>query len=199
MADMIGVFGGTFDPPHQAHYALAKAAFNNLHLMKVLWVPTSIPPHKSMGAGAGFEHRIAMVEAVIESEPDFDLSRVDVDRPPPYYAFGTMELLHEQLHHPLTYLMGSDSLRDLPSWKSPMRFLDACDHIGVMERATIDLDLEALDLQMPGLREKITIFPAPLMEISAWEIRRRIREGLPYRDVVHPHVHAYIERHDLYK
>ncbi len=198
MVDMIGVFGGTFDPPHRAHYALAKAAYENLRLTKVLWVPTSIPPHKSIGAAATIEHRLGMVEALIEPDPEFVLSLVDVDRPPPHYAYETMELLQEEHADPLIYLMGSDSLRDLPTWKLPMRFLDACDRIGVMERAAIDHDLDFLESQLPGLQKKIIMFPAPFLEISASDIRRRIHEGLPYQDVVDPRVGAYIKQHNLY-
>ena len=199
MVDMIGVFGGTFDPPHRAHYALAKAAYENLHLIKVLWVPTSIPPHKSIGAAAAIEDRLGMVEALIESDPEFELSLVDVNRPPPYYAYQTLELLRDEHPDRLVYLMGSDSLRDLPTWKLPMRFLDACDRIGVMERAAIDHDLDILESQLPGLKKKIIMFPAPFLEISASDVRRRIREGLPYQDVVDPRVGAYIELHNLYK
>ncbi len=199
MADMIGVFGGTFDPPHRAHFALATAAFENLRLTKVLWVPTSIPPHKSIGAVAAIEHRLGMVEALIDPESDFDVSLVDVDRPPPHYAYRTMELLHEEQPGPLIYLMGSDSLRDLPTWQLPMRFLDACDRIGVMERATIDYDLDVLEAQLPGLRKKIIMFQAPFLEISAMDIRRRIRGGLPYQHLVDPRVRSYIEQHNLYK
>ena len=199
MVDMIGVFGGTFDPPHRAHYALAKAAYENLHLSKILWVPTSTPPHKSIGATVAIEDRLRMVEALIESDPEFDLSMVDVHRPPPHYAYGTMELLHEAYPDTLIYLMGSDSLRDLPTWKLPMRFLDACDRIGVMERATVDHDLDILESQLPGLKKKIIMFPAPFLKISASDIRRRILEGLPYQDLVDPRVGAYIEQHNLYK
>ena len=199
MVDMIGVFGGTFDPPHRAHYALAKAAYENLHLIKVLWVPTSIPPHKSIGAAAAIEDRLGMVEALIESDPEFELSLVDVNRPPPYYAYQTLELLRDEHPDPLIYLMGSDSLRDLPTWKLPMRFLDACDRIGVMERAAIDHDLDILESQLPGVKKKIIMFPAPFLEISASDIRRRIREGLPYQDVVDVRVAAYIEQQNLYK
>jgi len=199
MVDMTGVFGGTFDPPHRAHYALAKAAYENLHLKKVLWVPTSIPPHKSIDAAAAIEHRLSMVEALIESTPEFEVSLVDIDRPPPHYAYITMELLRDDHPNPLIYLMGSDSLRDLPTWKLPMRFLDACDRIGVMERAAIDHDLGILESQLPGLQKKIIMFPAPFLDISASDIRRRIREGLPYQDSVDPRVGAYIEQHNLYK
>ena len=199
MVDMIGVFGGTFDPPHHAHYALAKAAYENLHLIKVLWVPTSIPPHKSIGAAAAIEDRLGMVEALIESDPEFELSLVDVNRPPPYYAYQTLELLRDEHPDPLIYLMGSDSLRDLPTWKLPMRFLDACDRIGVMERAAIDHDLDILESQLPGVKKKIIMFPAPFLEISASDVRRRIHEGLPYQDVVDPRVGAYIEQQNLYK
>ena len=199
MVDMIGVFGGTFDPPHHAHYALAKAAYQNLRLKKVLWVPTSIPPHKSIGAEAAIEHRLGMVDALIDPEPEFEVSLVDVDRPPPHYTYRTMELLHEEHPGPLIYLMGSDSLRDLPSWKLPIRFLDACDQIGVMERPAIDHDLDVLESQLPGLRKKIVMFQAPSLEISARDIRRRKREGLPYQHLVDPRVGVYIEEHNLYR
>ena len=149
-----------------------------------------------LDAGVGFVNAIPVF---IASDPEFELSLVDIDRPPPYYAYQTLALLREAHPDPLIYLMGSDSLRDLPTWKMPMRFLDACDRIGVMERATIDHDLAILESQLPGLQKKIIMFPAPFLDISASDIRRRIHEGLPYQDAVDPRVGAYIEQHNLYK
>ena len=135
MADLIGVLGGTFDPPHIAHLILADEARSALDLQKVLWVVTAQPPHKENQTISAIDHRVAMVKLVADGDPFFEFSTADLDRPPPHYAHGTMEWLRR--HDPnarLAYLMGEDSLCDLPTWNTPKRFVDSCDVIVVMDR-----------------------------------------------------------------
>jgi nicotinate-nucleotide adenylyltransferase len=200
MARLTGVFGGTFDPPHLGHLTLAEKARAALDLDRVLWVVTAKPPHKPGEPITPVEHRVAMVEAAIRGHPSFELSWADIERPAPHYAVDTLRWLSDR--NPTArwaYLVGEDSLDDLPTWHTPDRLLEACTILGVMRRPGVQVHWEALEAALPGLRAKVRFFEAPLVPISASEIRQRVREGCPYRDFVPPAVADIIERLHLYK
>ena len=99
----------------------------------------------------------------------------------------------------LTYLMGGDSLHDLPGWHEPMKFIQACSGLGVMRRPGDLIDLESLESSLPGLREKVRFVEAPLLEISARQIRERIASGRPYRYYLLPAVYEMIKEHHYYQ
>ena len=124
----LGIFGGTFDPPHIGHQILAAEAVAQLKLDRVLWVLTPDPPHKQGLKFAPVEARQAMVSTVIANNTAFEYSRVDIDRKGPHYAYDTVRLIAAQ--HPgmeISYLIGEDSLMDLPSWHRPHDFVGGCD------------------------------------------------------------------------
>lgn len=196
----IGIFGGTFDPPHLGHLILAAEAHYRLELDRLLWVLTPHPPHKVGRQVTPLEDRLAMVEAAIAGDPAFELSRVDIDRPAPHYALDTLNLLREA--HPgdaLIYLLGGDSLRDLPTWHRPLALVRACDAIGVMRRPCDRVDLSGLEAMLPGLSAKVQFIDAPRLEISSREIRRRIREGEPFRYYLPVRVYETIQARGLYR
>ena len=178
----IGIFGGTFDPPHFGHMILAAEAQYQLELDTLLFVLTPDPPHKQGRRMTGLDDRMAMLAAAIEGHEGFVLSRVDIDRPGPHYTADTLHLLREEYpEDTLIYLMGGDSLEGLlVDWHRPEEFVDACDLIGVMRRPQEDLDLGPLEKAFPGITEKIRFVEAPLLEIASSQIRRRVREGRPY-------------------
>jgi nicotinate-nucleotide adenylyltransferase len=197
---LIGVFGGTFDPPHLGHLILADEGRWLLGLERVLWVVTAMSPLKDAPPGATVEQRMAMVRAAIGSERGFELSRADIDRPPPHYALGTIEWLAERMPDAeFAYLMGADSLRDLPEWYEPKRFVAACAALGVMRRPEIEVDLDALSSSIPGIRDKVRLFNAPMVGFSAQEIRRRISAGEPYRHLVPQAVATIIAEQGIYR
>jgi nicotinate-nucleotide adenylyltransferase len=199
-APRLGVFGGTFDPPHHAHRILAAEALEQLGLKRVLWVLTPDPPHKVDASITPLEQRLEMLKAALAGEERFELSRVDIERPPPHYALGTLQALHQQYPRSrLVFLMGGDSLRDLPSWHEPLAFLDACDELGVMRRSNDRLDLESLEKLLPTLKLKLRWIETPLLEISASWIRQRAGAGKAYRYYVPEAVYRIIEAHGLYK
>ena len=116
--ERLGVFGGTFDPPHLGHLILAAEACSKLELERLLWVLTPDPPHKLDRKITPLEHRLAMVTLAIQDTPAFELSRVEIDRPGPHYMVDTLGLLMKA--HPsaeLVLLIGGDSLSDLPTWQ----------------------------------------------------------------------------------
>ncbi|MGH2620124.1 MAG: nicotinate-nicotinamide nucleotide adenylyltransferase, partial [Anaerolineales bacterium] len=124
---MIGVFGGTFDPPHIGHLILADEARGVLSLSRVLWVVTGNPPHKPGQPVTPVNHRIGMVERSVQGNPGFELSRIELDRPGPHFAAETLELLAAgNLNEEWAYVMGEDSLADLPNWHRPDRFVALC-------------------------------------------------------------------------
>jgi nicotinate-nucleotide adenylyltransferase len=196
----IGVFGGTFDPPHTGHLILAAEAMEQLKLERVLWVLTPIPPHKPGDSLTSSQVRLEMLLAAIAGNPGFELSRVDIDRPPPYYAVDTVHLLRKAFPQAsLAYLIGGDSLHDLPTWVRPQELLAACDALGVMRRPGDRIDLCALDRRLPGLAEKTRLLEAPLIEISSSQIRQRAASGGAFRYFVPPGVYQMIIDRHLYQ
>jgi len=196
----LGIFGGTFDPPHLGHLILAAEAHAQLGLERLLWVLTPDPPHKQDRSITPLEHRLAMVNLALEHAPEFELSRVDMDRPGPHYAVDTVKIIANQDPGAnLVYLMGGDSLRDLPLWHRPAKFVAACQLIGVMRRPGVGIDLRGLENKFPGLNAKVRFVEAPLLDIAAHEIRARIAGGRPFRYFLPSGVYDYILRHNLYR
>jgi nicotinate-nucleotide adenylyltransferase len=197
---MIGVFGGTFDPPHLGHLILAEEGRFQLRLERILWVLTLVPPHKPDAPISPLDARMRMLREAIRGIDYFEISRADIDRPGPHYAVGTMNWLAERYPQArFLYLMGGDSLRDLVSWHDPMRFLQVCDAVGVMERPGADIPMDKLEEDLPGIHRKLRFFKAPLIEISGREIRKRVREGQPYRHFIPDGVAEIIEGQGLYR
>jgi nicotinate-nucleotide adenylyltransferase len=200
MADLIGVFGGTFDPPHVGHLILAEQARAEFRLKKILWVVSGIPPHKPDRNISPLDQRLAMVELAIEGNPDFEICRADIDRDPPYYAHGTLAWLKKRNpDRKYAYLMGGDSLRDLPSWDQPESLIAQCERIIVMQRPNADFDIETVLEQFPALRQRLVLLDVPQIEISGQVIRQRARSGGAYRYFVPEPIYAYIEKHQLYR
>jgi nicotinate-nucleotide adenylyltransferase len=195
----LGVFGGTFDPPHLAHQQLAQNALKSLGLERILWVLTSNPPHKEGEPLTALEHRLDMALAAIADQPQFQLSRVDIDRPAPHYAVDTVHLLRSQyLGTQIVYLMGGDSLRDLPTWYMPQEFVAVCDIIGIMRRPGTEIALEAVESQIPGITPKVKFIEAPASQISSSDIRRQALQGIDYQKFLQPQVYQIITERGLY-
>jgi len=196
----LGIYGGTFDPPHIGHLILATEASVDLQFDRLLWVLTPVPPHKLDHPITPLEHRRAMLELAISNEPDFELSRIEMDRPGPHYTVDTMRLLANKYPSAdLILLIGGDSLRDLPSWHRPADLVAACHEIGVIRRPGDSIDLSAWEQQVPGTQAKVRFVDAPLLDISSSDIRRRIREKLPFRYYLSPSVYEYIQKNKLYR
>jgi nicotinate-nucleotide adenylyltransferase len=197
--ERLGIFGGTFDPPHIGHLILAGEAVVQLRLTRLLWVLTPIPPHKLDQSITPLEQRLPMLRCIVERDPDFELSRVEMDRPGPHYAADTIRLLAEE--NPLAtliMLIGGDSLRDLPTWHLAADLVAACHAFGVMRRPGDAIDLSHLESRLPGLQAKVRFVEAPLLDIASSEIRRRISQGLAFRYYLTPEVYEYILSNGLY-
>ncbi|MFC1879037.1 nicotinate-nucleotide adenylyltransferase [Chloroflexota bacterium] len=196
----IGIFGGTFDPPHIGHLILAAEACLQINLDQVLWVLTPFPPHKSDRKIAPLSDRLDMLQAALADNPEFEISRVDLDRPPPLYAVESVRLLKES--YPgweLAYLMGGDSLSTLPNWHNPRQFIQVCDLIGVMCRPDQNVDMDSLEMILPGVKEKVQFIEAPLLEIASSQLRNRIAQGRPFRYYLPAPIYAIIKERNLYQ
>ncbi len=200
MPERIGIFGGTFDPPHLAHLILACEAFSQLELARLLWVLTPTPPHKLDQQISDLQHRLSMVQLELADEPAFEISKVEIERPGPHFSLDTVNLLAAR--NPTAewvLLIGGDSLHDLPAWHRPAELAAACHQIGVMRRPGDEIDLAGLEATLPGLRDKLRFIEAPLLEIASQDIRRRVKQGRPFRYFLLPAVFEYVQKNRLYR
>jgi nicotinate-nucleotide adenylyltransferase len=195
----IGLFGGTFDPPHIGHLILAAEARAQLGLDRLLWVLTPEPPHKCTQRITPLATRLELLRTALRDEPAFEISTVDIARPGPHYAIETVQILGERYPQAkLIYVMGGDSLRDLPTWRKPQEFLARLAGLGVMRRPGDAIDLDALERQLPGVSAKVRFIEAPLLTIAASDIRQRIAEGRPYRYYLPAAVYELIQQQHIY-
>ncbi len=196
----VGILGGTFDPPHIGHLILAEEAWWQLGLDRVLLVPAGDPPHKRGAPLSAAAHRVRMVELAIADNPHFELSRVDVDRPGPHYTIDTIHLLRRQLgpEVELFFLMGLDSLAELPSWHRAADLIAAC-RLAALTRPAVTLDWERLERELPGIRERVVLLDMPELEIASHVLQQRVRAGRPIRYQVTPAVEEYIRENGLYR
>ncbi|MCS6907390.1 MAG: nicotinate-nucleotide adenylyltransferase [Anaerolineales bacterium] len=196
----VGVLGGTFDPIHFGHLILAEEALFQFELDCVLFLLTPFPPHKAEQTLTSPAHRLKMVELAVQDHPSFEISRVDLDRPPPHYAVDSVRIIRESLcPAEVFYLMGGDSLRDLPKWHEPQKFLQECDGLAVMHRSIEDESVLDLEAQLPGIAGKVNFLTAPRFDISSREIRHRVAYGLPFRYFLPTPVYRYILDNGLYR
>lgn len=194
----VGVLGGTFDPPHIGHLILGEYAVEALDLDCLLYVPAADPPHKRDRRKTSVEHRLAMLRLALADNQHFCLSRIDLDRPGPHYSLDMVRIAQTQYPGAkLYFVMGGDSLRDLPAWNRPDELLKLC-WFAVMERPGEDIDPHMHDAVLPGLAPRVVMLRTPVLEISSTEIINRLREGRSVRYLVPDSVLAYIARHGLY-
>jgi len=196
----IGVLGGTFDPIHIAHLAIAEEARTQLGLDKVVFVPAGLPPHKMDVHVSPAEHRLAMVELAIAGNPHFEVSRVDIDRFGPCYTVDTIALLRKEWGPDVEiyFIMGSDSLADILTWHKPDRLIRLC-RIVAVGRPGYRVDMDELERCLPGASQRILFINSPQLDVSSSEIQRRVRAGESIKYQVPEAVERYIYEHGLYR
>lgn len=194
----IGILGGTFDPIHLGHLVMATYATSELGLDRVLLMPAQTPPHKRDRDITGSRHRLAMVRAAAAEDPRLEVSGLDLRSDKPSYTADLLARMTET--HPgdsLMFIIGADSLRDLPTWHRPDLVIQRA-RIAVARRPGVAIDDDVLDA-LPGLRERVTIYESPLIDISSTAIRARVRAGLAITWTVPLPVETYIREHGLYR
>ena len=196
----IGYLGGTFDPPHLGHLKLAGEALTQLDLNVVKWLITPRSPHKTDREISPTQTRLSMLELVLEKFDEFTISTIDLNRDPPYYAVDTVEIIKkENPEEELVYIIGEDSLVDLPSWYQPERFLAELDQLAVAPRPGYKTDLDLMEVEFPGLKEKTVFLTGFLMDISSSMIREKVKQGDDYQEYLTREVAAYIVENQLYR
>lgn len=195
----IGIFGGTFDPIHIGHLILAEEAWFQLKLDRVYLVPAGDPPHKRDQRLAPVEHRIRMAQLATQDSDYIRVSRVDADRPGPHYTADMVRLVRQRVDAQveLYFLMGMDSLRDLPNWHEARWLVDNC-HLVALSRHDVVIDWPYLNRALPGIQERVIILDMPELEIASNTIRQRFRLGQPIRYQVPRLVEEYMRTHNLY-
>ncbi len=189
--------GGTFDPVHVGHLAIAEEARDALRLDRILFVPAGTPPHKPASAVAPTAHRVAMVALAIEDNPAFELSRIEVDRPGPSYTVDTVEALAQDAD--VTVILSAETFRELPTWHEPERLFAAA-RVAVVPREGYPApDPGWLAATFPGNEERVRYLEGPLLGISSTALRARVAAGRSIRYLVPAAVAAYIEANGLYR
>ena len=194
----IGVFGGTFDPVHNGHLSIANALRTALDLERIVWVPAGRPPHKTGQIVSSDGDRLAMLDLALAGSAASEISTIDIDRSGPSYTADTLEILAERFRPArLFFLMGEDSLRDLPTWHEPDRLLRIAE-LAVAARPEVDADLESVARHVPAVQGRVHLVPTEEIAISSSEIRRRVRDHQSIAGLVPAAVEAYIRDHGLY-
>jgi nicotinate-nucleotide adenylyltransferase len=194
----VGVMGGTFDPIHIGHLAVAEEAREVLGLGRILFVPAGQPPHKPAGEVSPVEHRLAMVELAIEDNPAFELSRVEVDRPGPSYTVETVERLASAGDR-LTVILSAETFAELPTWHEPERLFAAA-RVAVAPRWGYPApDPTWVSGAFPGRDVRVSYLEGPRLGVSSTALRARVAEGRSIRYLVPAPVEAYIAAQHLYR
>ena len=196
--------GGTFDPIHQGHLAIAAHVQDTLGLERILFIPAARPPHKRSAGVSSVEDRVAMVRLAIADRPGFELSLIEVERPGPSYTADTVAELAAQERAAgwtpdLTLILSDETFRDLPGWHEPERLLAAC-RIAVVRRPGYAApDRSWLTAQAPGAADRVDFLEGPRLDISSTSIRKLAAEGRSIRGLVPPAVERYVAEHHLYR
>jgi len=190
----LGLYGGTFDPVHRGHLEVAARALRELRLTRLLWVVAGDPPHKRGRPLTPALHRLHMLELALAGEPRMDVCDAELRRPGPHYTIETLRAFRELWPRAeLVFLMGADSLRDLPLWREPRAILD----VGVVAAPRPGYDPRPVPA---WVRRRARLLPGPHLDIASSEIRARLRRGAEARDGdLPPAVRGYIRAHRLYR
>jgi len=193
----IGLLGGSFDPPHYGHLVSAQEVGWRLKLDTVLFLPARQNPLKQGEPGSAAEDRCEMVSLAIADNPRFELSRLDLDRPPPSYTADVLRALQSS-DRELFFVVGSDILPELPRWREPVEILRLARLAVVSRPGAPAPDVEALEALVPGSRGRVELVSSPNIDISSRDLRRRVRCGEPIRYLTPRAVERYITGHGLY-
>ena len=196
----IGILGGTFDPIHLGHLAIAGAALDRLNLDRVILIPAGRPWLKSDQMVTSAAHRLAMVRLAIKDRPELEVSSIEVDRPGPTYTVDTLAELRQELGSgvELYLVLGMDSVRELRRWRYPERLFDLCTVVAVSRPDSPDVSSAEIEDSFTSAHGRIRMVRGPMLDISATDIRLRVAEGRSISDSVPSSVERYIREHGLY-
>ncbi|HUL44617.1 MAG TPA: nicotinate-nucleotide adenylyltransferase [Bacteroidota bacterium] len=190
----IGIFGGTFNPPHVGHLIVIESVREQIPFEKIFVIPSAQTPNKPGAVLAPARSRLEMTRLAVEGNPHLAVSEIEIERKGISYTIDTVIAYSEQYPRAdLSLIIGADNLRDFQSWKSPHEILNRVDLV-VMNRpgiATVDAKDEFVRLA--------TLVNVPQIGISGTDIRRRVKMGRSIRYLVPRTVEEYILHHKLYR
>ena len=196
----IGILGGTFDPIHLGHLAVAAETCRCLKLDRLVFLPAGQPYFKQLNTITPAEQRLLMLDLAISGEPVYSISKLEIERQGPSYAVDSVSRMKEDLaaDDELFFIMGWDSLMSLPLWYEALRLIQLCKIVASPRPGFPQPDISQIDAKLPGLTQRAIVLERPLIDISSTEIRRRVQEGLSIHDMVPAEVEKYIREKGLY-
>ena len=196
-----GVLGGTFDPIHNGHLAIAEEAARKLGLKRVLFVPAGDPWLKDQANVTAAAHRLEMLKLALADKPHFEVSTVDLERPGPSYTEDTLADLTSQLGEDarMYFMLGIDALAEFELWRNPERILQMCTLVAVRRPGALAVDMTSLEQRLPGISRRLFVLDNQLIDISSTDIRRRVASGLSITSLVPAAVERYITEQRLYQ
>ena len=193
----LGILGGSFDPPHVAHLAIASEACHALGLSRVLFVPAAAPPHKGLGGRTPAAVRLEMASLAIDDDLRFTASGVEIERGLVYTTDTLRALSTRYADHDLVFLMGSDSLLQLETWHEPEELLTLCS-LAVAPRPGDSPEAIAAAAARWG-DQRVTLLDLPPLDVSSTDLRGRAAARRPIRYLVPHRVEQYILETGLYR
>ena len=200
--ESIAIMGGTFDPIHYGHLVTAEAVRHRFHVDKVIFIPTGRPAHKTNKEVTHNEHRYLMTVLATMRNENFDVSRIEIDRPGVTYTIDTIEQLKKHCRPDvrLYFITGADAIHQIMTWKDSERLLTLCDFVAVTRPGYQKNELFA---EIDALREKyvsrIHYMEVPALAISSSDIRSRAKNGMPIKYLLPQEVEDYIHKFGLYE
>ena len=196
----VGILGGTFDPVHNGHLTVAEQVKSQLKMDEVIFIPAGQPWLKQDRLISPAEHRLDMLRLAVAGKPYFSISTIELDRPGNTYTIDTIDRLLAESgpEGELYFIIGWDKLAELHLWKDATGLLEKCCLVAVPRPGYALPDLRELEAAVPGATRRVVLLDSPLVDISASEIRQRVRQGLSISNLVPEAVALYIRRQALY-
>ena len=196
----IGILGGTFDPVHLGHLSIASAALGQAALEKVLFIPAGQPRLKQSEPSASVDHRLEMVRLATLDIPNYQVCDIEAHRPGPTYSVDTLVELSDKLGPTadLFFILGLDVLGQLDRWKEPERVLELCQLLVLDRPGEQGFDWTGFYSRIPEAKDRVQVVTAPLVDVSATDLRNRASAGEPLEGQVLDVVAEYIRQQGLY-
>ena len=197
----IGVLGGTFDPIHNGHLAIAEEARSYLNLNEVIFLPAGQPWMKSDRSISPARHRTAMIALALQARPYFKSSTIEIEHQGPSYSVNSIAELKAQAVEPTDwyFILGWDNLSKIPQWREPAKLIEMCFLAAVPRPGYERPNMKKLEAALPGISKKVILMDKPRLEISATDIRNKAAQGLPISGLVPEAVEKYIKENGLYR